>query len=270
VTPHTSGYAPVNGLELYYEIHGSGEPLILLHGGLGSTDSLEPNLSALAAGRQVIAADLQGHGRTADINRPITTRALGDDIAALIGHLGIGRADVMGYSLGAATALRAAIQHPEAVRKLVIVSTPCKKAGWYPEVRAAMSHMTSAMAEMMKPSPIYKTYARVAPRPDDWPTLVGKIGDSIRLDYDWSAEIAKLAGPVMLVFADADAIPVSHMAEFYELLGGGQRDAGWDNSGMVPNRLAVLPGLTHYNIGVAPALAATVIPFLDAPLPTAK
>jgi pimeloyl-ACP methyl ester carboxylesterase len=267
-TPHKTGYASINGLRLYYEIHGTGEPLVLLHGGLGSTEMFGPNLPALAAGRQVIAADLQSHGRTADIERPLTYEAMGDDIAALIGQLGLGRADVMGYSLGAGTALRTAIQHPETVRKLVVVSTPCKRNGWYPEIRAAMAQMTSASGEMMKPSPIYKTYARVAPQPDDWSILVGKVGDLIRREYDWSDEVARIASPVMLVFADSDSIPVAHVAEFYGLLGGSRRDAGWDGSGMQPNRLAVLPGLTHYNIGAAPGLAATVIPFLDAPMPS--
>ena len=245
-----------------------GDPLVLLHGGLGSTEMFGANLPALAAGRQVIAADLQGHGRTGDIDRPLTCEAMGDDIAALIGRLGLGRADVMGYSLGAATALRTAIQHPEVVRKLVVVSTPCKRNGWYPEVREAMTQFTSASAEMMKPSPIYKTYARVSPRPDDWPLLLGKMGDMLRREYDWSDEVARIGAPVMLVFADSDAIPVAHMAEFYGLLGGSKRDAGWDSSGMQPNRLAVLPGLTHYNIGVAPALVTTVTAFLDSPMPS--
>jgi len=267
-TPRKTGYASINGLQLYYEIHGAGEPLVLLHGGLGSTDTFGPNLPALAAGRQVVAADLQAHGRTGDIDRALTYEAMGDDIAALIGHLGLGRADVMGFSLGAGVAIRTAIQQPEVVRKLVIVSTPCKRDGWYPEIRAAMSQMTSASAEMMKPSPVYKNYVRVSPRPDDWPMLLGKIGDMLRREYDWSDEIARITAPMMLVFADSDSIPVAHIAEFYGLLGGSRRDAGWDGSGMPPNRLAVLPGLTHYNIVVAPALAATVIPFLDAPVPS--
>ncbi len=266
-TPHKTGYANINGLRLYYEVHGAGEPLVLLHGGLGSIGMFGPNLPALAAGRQVVAADLQAHGRTADIDRPLTYEAMGNDIAALIGQLGLGRADVMGYSLGAGTALRTAIQHPEAVRKLVVVSTPCKRNGWYPEIRAAMSQLTSASAEMMKPSPIYKTYAHVSPRPGDWPVLLGKIGDMLRREYDWSDEVARINAPVMLVFGDSDSVPVAHMAEFYGLLGGSRRDAGWDGSGMQPNRLAVLPGLTHYDIGVAPALVAAVTPFLDAPAP---
>ena len=120
----------------------------------------------------------------------------------------------------------------------------------------------------MKPSPIYKTYARVSPRPDDWPVLLGKIGDMLRCEYDWSDEVARITAPVMLLYGDSDSVPVAHMAEFYGLLGGSRRDAGWDGSGMPPNRLAVLPGLTHYNIVVAPALAATVTPFLDAPMPS--
>src|SRR5262249_39607973 len=131
-TPLQSGYAPVNGLNLYHEIHGTGEPLILLHGGLGAIEMFGDVLPQLAQRHQVIAADLQGHGRTADVDRPLRFETLADDIAALIRYLGLPDADLMGYSLGGAVALRAAIQHPEVVRKLVLVSIPFKKSGWYP------------------------------------------------------------------------------------------------------------------------------------------
>jgi pimeloyl-ACP methyl ester carboxylesterase len=258
-----SGHAPVNGLSLYYEIHGAGEPLILLHGGLQSTEMLSALLS-LANTRRVIGVDLQAHGRTADIDRPMTYEALAGDIAALMKYLGIEKADVMGYSLGAGVALRTAIQHPAAVRKLVIVSTVFRRNGWYPEVLAAMAQVGSESAEMMKPSPIYQTYARIAPRPADWPVLLAKIGDLLRQDYDWSKELAAIQAPTMLVFGDADAIRPEHAVEFFQLLGGGQKDAGWDGSGMSQARLAILPGLTHYNISSSPALAATVGPFLEA------
>jgi pimeloyl-ACP methyl ester carboxylesterase len=268
-----TGYAAVNGLNLYYEIHGEGPgaPLILLHGGLGATEMFAEILPLLSNNRLVIAVDLQAHGRTADIDRPLTYEAMGDDIAEVLKYLGIEKADVMGYSLGAGVALRTAIQHPEMVRKLVIVSTVFRRDGWYPEVIAAMAQVGAASAEPMKQSPIYHMYARLAPRPADWPVLLTKIGDLLRKDYDWSKEVAAIQAPTMLVFADADAVRPAHVVEFFELLGGGKKDAGWDGSGMSNARLAILPGLTHYNILSSPALApaVAVTPFLDAPMPEA-
>jgi|ERR1700691_156394 len=258
-----TGYAAVNGLDLYYEVHGEGQPLILLHGGLGSTEMFAGILPLLANEHRVIAVDLQAHGRTADIDRPLSYEAMAGDIAALIKHLGIGKAALMGYSLGAGVALRAAIQYPELVAKLVVVSTVFKRDGWYPEVLAAMAQVGAASAEPMKQSPIYQTYARIAPRPEDWPVLLTKIGEGIRKDYDWSKDVGAIRPPTMLVFGDADAVRPAHMVEFFELLGGGLKDAGWDGSGMSSARLAILPGMTHYNILSSPALAPTVIPFLQ-------
>lgn len=256
-------YAEVNGLKLYYEVHGRGEPLVLLHGGLGMIEMMSELLTTLAKERQVIGVDLQGHGRTADSDRPIRYESMGDDIAVLLHQLGIAQADVMGYSLGASTGLRTAIQHPALVRKLVLVSTSYKRTGWYPEVLASMDQLGAAAAEFMKPSPIYQSYVRVAPKPENFPLLLDKMGDLMRQPYDWSDAVAGLQMPTMLIFADADSIPPSHMAEFFGLLGGGQRDAGWDGSGMTQHRLAVLPGLTHYNLFASPLLATVVKPFLD-------
>jgi pimeloyl-ACP methyl ester carboxylesterase len=261
--PSQSGYAPVNGLQLYYEVHGTGQPLVLLHGGLGSTESVKHVATQLAARRRVIAVDLQAHGRTADVDRPITYEAMADDVAGVLGFLGIKRADAMGYSLGGGTALRLAIQHPNLVRKLIVVSTPYKRTGWYPDVLAGMDQLGAEAAEMMKPSPLYQTYARVAPRPEDWPVLVSKTGALLRRDYDWGNEVAAIQSPTLLVFGDADSIPPSHAAEFFGLLGGGKADPGWDGSDLGKARLAILPGVTHYNIFDSPALAPTVISFLD-------
>jgi pimeloyl-ACP methyl ester carboxylesterase len=263
-TPQT-GYAPINGLNMYYEIHGAGEPLVLLHGGLGMTGMFGELLPQLAAGRQVIAADLQAHGRTADIDRPIRLEHMGDDVAALIRHLGLEKADVMGYSMGGGAALRTAIQHPELVRKLVLVSIPFKRTGWYPEVLAGMDQMGAPAAEFMKGSPMYQGYTAIAPKPD-FPGLLDKMGDLLRHDYDWTDEVAGLKMPVMLVFGDADGMPPSHIAQFFALLGGGQRDAGWDGSGMPKSRLAILPATTHYNCVDSPLLAPLTISFLDAPI----
>lgn len=262
-----TGYAPVNGLQLYYEIHGAGEPLILLHGGLGATEMFAGILPSLSAARQVIAVDLQAHGRTADIDRPLSFAAMADDIAALLKHLGIEKADVMGYSLGGGVALHIAFRHPGAVRKLVVVSTAFKSDGWYPEILAGMSQVGAAAAEPMKQTPMYQVYARVAPKPADWPVLLTKIGGLLRKDYDWSKDVAAIKAPTMLVFGDADAVRTAHAVQFFELLGGGNKDGGWDGSGISNVRLAILPGLTHYTIFSSPVLASTVGPFLDGPMP---
>lgn len=260
-------YAEVNGLNLYYEIHGSGEPMILLHGGFGATGMFAGLLPVLAAHRQVIAVDLQGHGRTADIDRPMTFEAMADDVVALIEHMGLGTASIVGYSLGGAVALQAAIRHPGVVRGLVVVSTPFKRDGWYPEVLAGMDELGAAAAEPMKQTPMYELYAGIAPRPDDWTNLWAKMGDLLRRDYDWSAGVAALATPTLLVFGDADSVSPAHAAEFFGLLGGGQRDGSWDRFGMTPNQLAILPGTTHYDIFSSRALASAVAVFLDDPMP---
>ena len=259
-----SGYAHVNGLSLYYEIHGSGIPLIVLHGGLGSTEMFADMLPSLAKTRQVIAADLQAHGRTADIDRPLSIEAMADDIAGLVRELRIERADVLGYSLGGGVALQMAIRHPDRVRRLVLISTPFARNGWFPEVLTAMSQMRPASAELMKPSPIYRAYARSAPRPQDWPVLVGKVGNLTRKDYDWSKHVAVITSPTLIVFGDADAVRPEHMTEFFHLLGGGKKDGGLDGSGRSNARLAILPGMTHYDILSSPVLGAIITGFLDA------
>lgn len=264
-------YAEVNGLKLYYETHGSASnphtPLVLLHGGLGLIEMMGEVLSAMAQDRQVIGVDLQGHGRTADSDRPIRYESMGDDIAALIRHLGLTQVDVMGYSLGGGVALRTAVQHPDLVRKLVLISTPFRQAGWFPEIRESMNGLTSAAAEFMKETPMYQNYVSVAPKSENFPQLLDKMGDLMRQPNDSSNDIAGLPMPVMLIYGDADSIPPSHMAEFFGLLGGGQRDADWDGSGMTQHRLAILPGLTHYTVFSSPLVATVVTPFLDAALP---
>jgi len=269
-------YTDVNGLSLWYDEHGDSDsdrtPLVLLHGGLGSGETwvfgpageADSVLGQLTRGRRVITADLQGHGRTADIARPLRYETMADDIAALIRHLAIPQADVMGYSLGGGTALRLAIQHPDLVRRLVVVSQPHKLDGWYPEVRAGFQAMGSQLAEPMKQSPIYQAYEKVAPRPEDWPVLLDKIGDAIRQPYDWSAEIATIAAPAMLVFGDADSVSPAQIAEFYSLVGGGQRDGNWDGSLRPAARLAILPGRVHTDMFLAPELGSAVTGFLDA------
>jgi len=266
-----SGYAQVNGLRLYYEIcGGAGTPLILMHGGIGSIEMFSSILPALASRRKVIAVDLQGHGRTADTDRPLSYEAMADDIAGLLKHLGIEKADVMGYSLGAGVAVRTAARYPGAVRKLVVVSVPYRRDGWHADILPHMARIGPEMAEQMKPSPLYQTYARVAPRREDWTRLVVKVGALVNTDYDWSKDVSVIQSPTMLVFGDADSVRPEHAVEFFKLLGGGQRDGGWDGSGISKARLAFLPGATHYNICAQPALVATVAPFLDAAPSDAK
>jgi pimeloyl-ACP methyl ester carboxylesterase len=255
--------AGVNGIELAYQEFGSGAPLVLLHGGFGSVEMFGANVDLLAAGHRVIGVDLQSHGRSPAPHRPMRFETMADDIAELIVSLGLERAAVMGFSLGGGVALRTAVQHPRLVDRLVLVSTPFKRAGWHPEMRAGMEAMGPDVAEPMKQTPMYEGYRQIAPRVEDWPLLVEQLTTLLKLDYDWTAEVKKLQMPVMIVAGDADGLPPAHAVEFFALLGGGMRDANWDRSGMTPHRLAILPGATHYDINVVPALANTVIPFLD-------
>jgi pimeloyl-ACP methyl ester carboxylesterase len=277
------GYADVNGLHLYFEVHGpavgspearsaagaGGPPMILLHGGLGSGEMFGPVLPALTGvgtekARTVITADLQGHGRTADIDRPIDPRLMGDDIAALIRHLGLERADVMGYSLGGGAALHAAARHPDLVRRAVIVSANATRDSFYPELRAQQG-LNASMADNMKGTPMYEAYQRLAPRPEDFGRLLDKMGAWITSPFDFTAEYAALSAPTLIACADADAAPPRHYVELFESLGGGQRDANWDGSGRPDggHALAIIPGETHYSIFMSPLLAQAAVAFLD-------
>src|SRR6266566_2819161 len=218
-------YADVNGIKLYYEIHGKGRPLVLLHGGLGAIEMFGPNLTALAANHQVIAVDLQGHGRTADIDRPLSVEYMADDIAALIKYLKLERPDVMGYSLGGGVALQTAIRHPDVVGKLVVVSTPFRRNGFYPDILSQQGQVTAAAAEGMKQTPMYQLYASLAPRPQDWARLLGKIGEAMKQDFDFSQQIRGITATTLVVAGDADIFPPAHAVELFGLLGGGKRDA---------------------------------------------
>jgi pimeloyl-ACP methyl ester carboxylesterase len=258
-----SDVATVNGIQLAYQVFGEGAPLILLHGGFGSVEMFGPNVELLAARRQVIGVDLQSHGRSPAADRPMRFETMADDIAALIKDLGLDRAAIMGFSLGGATALRTAIQHPAVVERLVLVSTPFRRQGWHPEMTTAMDAMGPETAGFLMQSPMYQAYQQVAPRVGDWPILVSQVAEVVKVDHDWSDEIPALSVQVMLVIGDADGLPPSHAVEFFRLLGGGVRDANWDRSGMTRHRLAILPGVTHYDINLAPALSAAVMPFLE-------
>jgi pimeloyl-ACP methyl ester carboxylesterase len=269
--PSTSGRITVGGIAYYYEVHGEGAPLLILHGGLGSIDTFGPGplmrtftRSGEADGptRQVIAVDLQGHGRTTLGARPIRCEAIADDVDALLAQLGYAQVDVLGYSFGGGVALRLAIQHPERVRRMALASTTFAGDGWYAEMRVQQKQINGAMAPKMAESPVYRGYAAVAPKVDDFPRLLDAMGEFMRYEYDWSAEVAKLEMTVMLVFGDADQIRPEHQIKFYQLLGGGLKDAGWNREHMPKNRLAVIPDLTHYEAFADTRVAETVLPFL--------
>ena len=262
-TNGTGQYAEVNGINLYYEIFGTGRPLIMLHGGLGTGEMFGPILPSLADGRQVITVDLQGHGRTADIDRPLGIELMAGDIAGLIGHLGLEKADLLGYSLGGGVALLTAARHPELIERLVIVSANVRRDAIYPEMLGQQAQMGAAAAAFLKDTPMYQVYAQVAPRPEDFPRLLDKIGQAMAQDFDFSDVVRGLQVPTMIVAADADMAPPSHYVDVFQLLDGGLRDGGWSGEGRPKggHSLAILPGLTHYNIFASPLLAAAVSSF---------
>jgi len=264
-TPANGQYADVNGVHLYYEVHGTGRPLVLLHGGLGSGEMFGVVLPLLTGKYQVILPDLQGHGRTADVDRPLDVRLMADDIGALISHLGLTRPDVMGFSLGGGVALLTAVKYPGLVGKLIVVSANIKRSAIYPEMLAQQSQVNAAAAEFMKDTPMYELYQRVAPRPQDFGRLLDKAGEAMAQDFDFTEEVRGLQVPTMFVAADADMAPPSHYVEVFALLDGGLRDGGWTGEDRPTggHALAILPGLTHYNISDSPLLAETALAFLD-------
>lgn len=257
-----SRYARINGLDLYYEMHGPGDasttPLVLLHGGVGGIAMFGPNLPVLAEQRRVIAVELQGHGRTADIDRPLRYELMADDIAALVAQLHFAQVDIMGYSLGGGVALQTAIRHPGIVRRLVLVSRQIKSLGFFPEVVAAFEQMGPQTGAAMQRSPLATMYPKV-----NWETLFAKVGEMERRKYDWSADVARITAPMLLVYADADSVTPEHIMQFWALLGGGQHDAGVDGSRRPPSRLAILPGTTHYDILGTDAVARIAVAFLE-------
>jgi len=256
------GYAPVNGLQMYYEVHGSGgRPLVLLHGNLSTIGvDFGGMIPSLAKGRQVIGVEQQAHGHTADIDRPLSVRHWADDTAALLGHLGIGRADLFGYSSGSAVAFQLAVDHPELVGKLVLASFSYRLDGLHPGL---MDNVQGLKPEHLAGTPFEQDYVRVAPNPGDWPKLIGKI---TQMEHDlpqWSADdLRNLAAPTMLVIGDSDIVQPEHTVEMFRLLGGG---VPGDLAGLPRPRLAVLPGTTHITlVQRADWLSSMVGEFLDA------
>ena len=265
-----SGYAPVNGLNIYYEIHGTGRPLVVLHGAYMTIETMGEIVPSLAESRQVIGVELQGHGHTADIDRPLSYEHMADDVAALLRHLGIEQADVFGFSLGGGVALQLAIRHPEVVRKLVVASASYTSDGMHPELLEMTPTITP---ESFAGSPIEEAYLRSAPHPEDFPTLVAKMKQMDLKPFAWPEEdIRGIAAPTLLIIGDSDAIRLEHAVEMFRLLGGGVMG---DLTGLPKSQLAVLPGTAHFvppGSGVmdrAEWLLAMVAAFLDAPLPEA-
>ena len=261
-------YAEVNGLNMYYEVHGAGRPLLLLHGAYMTIDAMGEVLSRLAESRQVIAVELQAHGRTADIDRPLGYEAMADDVAALLRHLGVGEADVFGFSMGGGVALQVAIRHPEVVRKLVVVSAAHTSDSMHPEL---LEMIPSITPEVFAGTPIEEDYLRTAPNPDDFSTLVAKLKQLDMEHFAWPPEdVRGIVAPTLLVVGDSDAVRLEHVIELFRLLGGGVMG---DLAGLPKPQLAVLPGTTHFippGSGIldrADWLLAIIPPFLDAPVP---
>lgn len=268
--PAKSGHLDVNGINYYYAVYGKGEPLLLIHGGLGQIEMFGPNLARLAQTRQVIGVDLQGHGRTTLGTRELNLADMGQDMSVILKKLGYEKVDVLGYSLGAGVAFQLAIQHPQRVRRLALVSGALSTDGFYPEMLPQQAAISGAVAEQMKGTPMYDSYMAIAPHPEDFPKLLDKMGAYMRKSYDWSGDVKKLTMPVILIYGDSDMIRLEQIVKFYQLLGGGLKDAGWQREHISQNRLAILPNVTHYEIGLAPQMVDAALPFLNGagPAPT--
>ena len=263
-TQPKSGYIPVNGLNMYYEIHGAGYPLVLLHGAFSAIgSSFEKMIPGLTPQRQVIGFDLQGHGRTADIDRPLTVEGMAEDVAAALPHLGIEQADILGYSNGGSVALHLATRHSQMVRKLVLMSIGYKLSGIHTGLMEGMAEMKP---EMMHGSPWHEEYMRIAPRPDDFNRLFEKKTEMDRQIRDFSEEqIREIKAPTLLMIGDSDLIRPEHAVEFFRLLGGGV--FGDMPPGLPNSQLAILPGTSHVGmVDRADWLVPMINEFLDAPV----
>jgi pimeloyl-ACP methyl ester carboxylesterase len=264
-----SGYAPVNGLRMYYEVYGAGRPVVLLHGAFtGIEGSFAQLIPVLARSHQVVALESQGHGRTADIpDRPLTYEQMSDDVAAAIAHLGLQTPDIYGYSMGALTGLQLAIRHPASIRKMTLAAATFRTSGWHPELMTAERTMTG---KAMRETPYYKDYARLAPDASRWDALTDKIRVlDTQTPQDWpEASIRAIRAPTLLIYGDSDAVRLEHAVELFRLLGGG---VAGDLVPMPASRLAVLAGCNHEGlIGRGPEIGAMVNAFLDAVPPAAK
>jgi pimeloyl-ACP methyl ester carboxylesterase len=239
-----TGYADVNGLHMYYEELGAGEPVLLLHGAYMSADDMRPVANILAKTRKVIVPEAQGHARTVDIDRPITYEAMADDTAALMDHLGIQSADVVGYSMGATTALMLAMRHPAKVERMVAASGTFKTTGMYPEVVAFFPTITP---EIFAGSPFEAAYKKLSPTPEKFPQFVEKLKQLDVTPQDWPAkDIAAIKAPTLVIVGDQDVVTPEHAVEMFRLLGGGK--PGDMGNPPPDDQLAILPGTSHIGV----------------------
>jgi pimeloyl-ACP methyl ester carboxylesterase len=262
--PPAGARVEVNGMQVYYEVSGSGDPLVVLHGAYMNIPSMGAIIPKLAETRKVYALEFQGHGRTTDIDRPITYPALADDVAAFMDAVGLPKADVFGYSMGAAAGLQLAIRHPDKVNKLVAASVAYDVEGWQPAFRDFIPQMT---VEMFVDMPVFaEAYRKLAANPDGFPELVRKLIALEKEPMAWGADVKALKTPVLIITGDADVATLEHSVALFRLLGGG----GMGDMGqpLPASRLAVLPATSHTAvIGQTDLLMAVIEPFLKGETP---
>jgi pimeloyl-ACP methyl ester carboxylesterase len=265
LAPSSSGFVTVNGFELWHEIYGSGEPIIVLHGGLMTIPEMSPLIEPLAKRRKVIGVELQGHGHSADTDRPLRFDTCADDVAALIDALELKRTDIAGLSFGGDIALRTAIRYPSKIRRLVVWSAGFARSGWYPEAQAGMNAVDHSLASsLIEHTPTGKL-SRAWREPDRFPKFLDKLGKLLGEPFDLSAEVKQLPMPVLLVYADHDSVTQRHIADFFALLGGGISEPGWQDTKFTRARLAIIPGYSHYDIAKAPEVGPIIEKFLEDP-----
>jgi len=259
IQPAQSGYADINGLKMYYEVYGKGEPIVLLHGAFMTIPlNWSGFIPLLAKNRKVIVAEMQGHGRTKDISRSITYEGMSDDVSGLLQHLKIAKADILGYSMGGGIAFQFAIRHPEQLRKLIILSGTYAHDGWWPEAEASFA---SVNADMFKDSPIKKQYDSLSKDPAHFPEFVKKLMSADLQPYDWTKEVNNIKAPVFMVIGDMDGVQYEHAIDLFRARGGGKMG---DLHGLSQSRLAILPGTTHMGMSQrADWLVPMINEFLD-------
>jgi pimeloyl-ACP methyl ester carboxylesterase len=253
----------VNGMQMYYEVSGEGQPLLVLHGAYMNIPSMGSIIPRLAETHEVYALEFQGHGRTTDIDRPITYPNLADDVAVFMDKIGLQKADVFGYSMGAAAGLQLAIRHPEKVNKLVAASGAYDAEGWQPDFKAFIPQMT---VEMFLNMPFAEEYRKLAPNPDGFPALVEKLIALEKEPMAWEADVKAMKTPVLIITGDADVATLEHSVAMFRLLGGGvMGDMG---KPLPASRLAVLPATSHTAvITQTDLLIAFIEPFLKGETP---
>jgi pimeloyl-ACP methyl ester carboxylesterase len=264
--PSKTGLIEVKGAQVWHEIYGEGSPIVLIHGGLMTIPEMSALIEPLAKSHKVVALEMQGHGHAFDTDRPLSFNTFGDDVATVIDTLKLERPDVVGLSFGAAVSLRAAIQHPDQVRRVVVISSPAKHKGWYPKAQDGMAAVDHKLADGLREHTPTGKLAQQWPDPSRFPKFLDKMGKLMGEDYDWSTEIRALPLPVMLVFTDHDSVTQQHVAEFFALLGGGISEPGWQNTKFTKARLAIVPGYSHYNFATSPEIGPIIAKFLADPM----